>query len=64
MGAKRVKLSHLHDEVAACDTWLSTSERKNVIILAFFVLPVKCGIAYMKPGYKDHYSTYEALSRR
>jgi len=31
MGAKRVKLSRLHDELAACDTWLSTVERKNVM---------------------------------
>lgn len=28
-GAKRVKLSHFKDEFAACDTWLSTAERKN-----------------------------------
>ena len=33
MGAKRVKLSRFQDELAACDTWLSTAERKNVIIL-------------------------------
>jgi len=31
IGAKRVKLSHSQDEFAACDTWLSTAERKNVI---------------------------------
>jgi len=31
MGAKRIKLSHVQDEVAACDRWLSTAERKNVI---------------------------------
>ena len=31
VGAKRVKLSHSQDEFAACDTWLSTAERKNVI---------------------------------
>ena len=33
MATKRIKLSHVHDEVAACDTWLSTAERKNVITL-------------------------------
>ena len=32
MGAKRVNLSRMQDEVAACDIWLSTTERKNVII--------------------------------
>jgi len=33
MGAKRIKLSRVQDELAACDTWLSTAERKNVITL-------------------------------
>jgi len=33
-GAKRVKLSHFTDELAACDTWLSTTERKNVMTFA------------------------------
>jgi len=28
--AKRVKLSHSKDDYSACDTWLSTDERKNV----------------------------------
>ena len=30
MASKRIKLSHIQDEFAACDTWLSTTERKNV----------------------------------
>ena len=58
MGTKRVKLSRVSDELAACDIWLSTTERKNVITVRLVLCPRKFSVTVilhlaMSPKFGD-----------
>jgi len=52
--SKRHKSSHFQDKLAACDTWLSTTERKKVIIFTNVTKIALIAVRYLDCDVKSY----------